>query len=837
MKAVVMAGGAGSRLRPLTVGRPKPMLPLVNQGVLGHILTLLSEHGITDVIMTLQYMAATIEDYYGDGSGYGVNIRYVVEDTPLGTAGSVANARQYLDEPFIVISGDALTNFNLREIISYHEEKQAEATIVLYHVTEPLDYGVIVTDQDGRITRFLEKPSWGEVASDTVNTGIYVLDPAVLDRIPVNTTYDWASQVFPRMLDSGAPLYGYAAPGYWCDIGNFSEYRRANADLLRGLVFPTSTLGTHIGGDIWVGRDVDIAPDAQLFGPIYLGNEVQIKGGVVMRGPSVVRDYTIVDSRARIDRTIIWRNCYIGEDVELRGAIVSRQCSLRAKSALYEGVVVGDNSIIGEGAVLHTGVKLWPGKEVDPGAIVKSSIIWGSQGRRVLFGRYGVTGVVNVDLTPEFAARLGAAFGATLPRGSVVTINRDQNAGSRMLKRAVISGLPSAGVNVTDLQTVPIPVARHYTANSPASGGVHVRISPFDQRVVDIRFFGNDGMNLSKHEERDIERVFFREDFRRAFMDGIGQISYASDAISRYTAAFLASVDQDAIRAAGFNVVVDYAFASTSQVLPDILQILGVNTTPLGARVDPSYISLDEEVFLAERRRLRVIVNALGSDLGVRLDVGGEKMFLADHTGGLVPEAISCAAMVELALRTWPGSTVAVPVNQSTVLEQIAQRHGGRVIRTPVDPASIMQTASQSDVVLAADGTGFFLFPRFQPVADSMMAVVMLLQWLAQHEVRLQDVVASLPPIHTVSSTVHCAWDSKGAVMRRLQSQASDSSVQMIDGIKVSLEDERWVLIRPDPDRPLFHVTAEAGTDEEAEDLLAEYSTLVAELVQLRSQP
>lgn len=834
MKAVVMAGGAGSRLRPLTVGRPKPMLPLANQGVLGHILTLLSHHGITDVIMTLQYMASMIEDYYGDGSTYGVRIRYVVEDTPLGTAGSVANARQYLDEPFIVISGDALTNFNLSEIVAYHESKKAEATLVLAHVVDPLDYGVIVTDQEGRVTRFLEKPSWAEVASDTVNTGIYVLDPSVLERIPANVSYDWASQVFPQMLHSGAPLFGYAPPGYWCDIGNFEEYRRATSDLLRGQVFDTSTLGTHIGGDVWVGREVDIAPDAQLFGPIYLGHEVQIKSGVVIRGPTVVRDYTIVDSRAHIDRSIIWRNCYIGEDVELRGAIVSRQCSLRAKSALYEGVVVGDNSVIGEGAALHAGVKLWPGKEVDAGAVVKSSIIWGSQGRRVLFGRYGVTGVVNVDLTPEFAARLGAAFGATLPRGSFVTINRDQHPGSRMLKRAVIAGLPSSGVNVQDLQTVPIPVARYYTARSNAAGGVHVRISPFDQRVVDIRFFGSDGMNLSKHQQRDIERVFFREDLRRAFMTGIGQISYAIDAIPRYSAGFLAAVDQDAIRAAGFDIVVDYAFASTSQVLPDILQSLGVNTTPLGARVDPAHISMEEEVFLEERRRLGVIVSALGSDLGVRLDVGGEKMFLVDHTGAQVPEPISCAAMVDLALRTWPGSTVAAPVNQSSALEKIAQRHGGQVIRTAVDQASIMHTANNADVVLAADGIGSFFFPRFQPVADGMMAVVMLLQWLAQHRVSLQDVVAGLPPIHTVSAAVQCAWDAKGAVMRRLQTQTSAGDVQVIDGVRFSLGAGRWVLVRPDPDRPLFHVTAEADDEEEAAALLAEYRTLVEELAQQR---
>lgn len=835
MKAVVMAGGSGSRLRPMTVGRPKPMLPLVNQVVLGHILDLLRAHKITDVVVTLQYMASAIEDFFGDGSSFGTRLRYVVEETPLGTAGSVANARQYLDDTFLVISGDAVTNFNLQDIVDFHKAKRSLATLALYHVAEPLDYGVIVTDADGRITRFLEKPSWGEVASDTANTGIYVLEPEVFDLIPPGQPYDWGTQVFPKMLVAGMPMYGYVAPGYWCDIGNFSEYRRATADVLRGKVFPTSSFGAHIGGDIWVGENVDIAPDAQLFGPIYLGDEVQIKSGVVMRGPSVVRDYTIVDNRAQIDRSIIWRNCYIGEDAELRGAIVARQCSIKAKAALYEGVVVGEGSVVGEGAVVHAGAKLWPGKEVDPGAVVKTSIIWGSQGRRVLFGRYGVTGVVNVDLTPEFAARLGAAFGATLPRGSVVTINRDGHAGSRMLKRAVISGLPSAGINVRDLQTVPIPVARFYTRAIGAASGVHVRISPFDQRVVDIRFFDSEGMNLSKHAERNVERVFFREDFRRAYMDGIGNISYAPEAASLYNQAFLKSVDQQAVRGAAFNIVVDYAFASTSQVLPDIFQALGVNTTPLGARVDPAYISLEHETFEEERRRLAVIVQALGSDLGVRLDVGGEKVFLADDRGRTVPDAVACAVMVELALRSSPGGVAAVPVHLSSVFERIARQHQGSILRTPVDVALVMQSAHNANVLMAADGAGAFVFPDFQPVVDGMMAVARLLQMLAQHQVRLSDLIDSLPPFHVASTTVECSWENKATVMRRLQQHFAQADVQVTDGIKVFLNEDEWLLARPDPDRALFHVTAEAAGSERADQLAADHAALVAELAASRT--
>ena len=834
MKAVVMAGGAGSRLRPLTVGRPKPMLPLVNQVVLGHILELLRNHGITEVVVTLSYMASMIEDYFGDGSSMGVRIRYSIEESPLGTAGSVAHARQYLDDTFLVISGDAVTNFNLAEIIAFHKEKKAMATIVLYHVPEPLDYGVIVTDADGRVTRFLEKPSWSEVTSDTVNTGVYVLEPEVLDLIPTGQLFDWSSDVFPQMLEKGLPVYGCVVPGYWCDIGNISEYRRATAEALAGQVFDNKTFGTHIGGDIWVGENVDIAPDAQLYGPIYLGNEVQIKAGVMVRGPSVVRDYTIVDNRAQIDRSIIWRNCYIGESAEIRGAIVGRQCSIKAYSSLFEGVVIGEGSVVGEGAVIHSGVKLWPGKEVDAGAVVKTSIIWGSQGRRVLFGRYGVTGVVNVDLTPEFAARLGAAFGATLPRGSVVTINRDGHAGSRMLKRAVISGLPSAGVNAKDLQSVPIPVARFYTRKTSAAAGVHVRISPFDQRTVDIRFFGSDGMNLSKHEERNIERVFFREDFRRAYMDNIGIIGYASDAIPLYCDEFLNRVDQKAIRDAGLKIVIDYAYASTSEVLPDILQKLGVNTTPLGARVDPTYISLEQEAFQEERKRLAIIVAALGSDLGVRLDVGGEKMFLADDTGQMIPDPVVCAALVELVLRSAPGCSVAVPVTLSSAFERIAKRHGGSILRTQVDIASLMVAANNTDVIMAADGSGSFIFPEFQPVADAMMAMVKLLEYLAHHRVRFSEVVAGLPTFQVHSTTVPCSWDSKGAVMRRLQQEFAEFDIQLVDGIKIFFNEWEWVLARPDPDRPLFHVAAEAQTVSRSEEILETHAQLVGRLAQNR---
>ncbi len=829
MKAVVMAGGEGSRLRPLTIGRPKPMVPMVSKPVMGHILDHLKRQGITEIVVTLYFMPEVIQSYFGDGSNLGMNIHYAIEETPLGTAGSVKNAQEFLDEPFVIISGDAVTDIDLQEVIAFHQERGAKATLTLYRVPNPLEYGVIITDAEGKITQFLEKPSWGEVISDTVNTGIYVIDPSVLDLIEEGVQTDWSKDVFPKLLESGQPLYGYVAGGNWTDVGDISEYMRASSDVLLRRV-QTEQAGKHIGGDIWVGSGVEIAPDAQLYGPIYLGEEVKIKGGVVIHGPTVIRDYTILDNRVHIYLSIIWRNNYIGECAEIRGAIVGRQCTVKSKAILYEGAVVGDNCIIGEGAVLHANVKIWPEKEIEPGATVKASIIWGARGRRVLFGRFGVTGVVNVDLTPDFAAKLGAAFGATMPKRSTVTINRDPHRSPRMIKRAIISGLPSAGIHAADLESVPIPVARYYTNVTDAVGGVHVRLSPFDQRVVDIRFFDGQGHSLSKAVERGIERVFFREDFRRVYLDEIGTINYAPAVAETYVNGFLSVLDVQAIRQREFRIVVDYAYAPTAEVLPQIMTRLGVEVVPLSSHVDGDKMSLTHSEFDREIGVLARITGVLETDLGVRLDVGGEKIFLIDRNGQHVPEMKAAAAMATLALRANPGGAIVVPVHMPGIFEQIAAEYGGKVLRCKVDPYALMERSSAEGVIMAADGVGNFVFPQFQAAIDGLMATAKLLEFLATQQTNLADIVAGLPAFHVDHHEVACPWEAKGTVMRLLNQQYKDQRGDLIDGIKILLGEEGWVLILPDPDFARFHIYTEARSESEAQELAERYARIVKEL-------
>lgn len=831
MKAVVMAGGVGSRLRPLTIERPKPMVPLMNKPVLGHILELLKRHNITEVVITVQYLASLIQDYFGNGSSLGMTIHYSVEETPLGTAGSVKNAQKYLDDTFIVISGDALTNFDITSLVAYHKSINTLATLALYSVSNPIEYGVITLNNDSQILRFQEKPGRGSVMSDHVNTGIYVLEPEILDYFGFNVTFDFAKDLFPMVHERGHPVYGYVAEGYWCDVGNIPEYMRATADCLTGKVEGLD-LGPYIGNGIWASPDVEIAPDAHLEGPIYLGRSVQIKSGAVIRGPTSIRDYTVIDNEAQIDRSIFWRNCYVGERAQISGAVVMRQCSLKNNCTVFEGAVIGDGTIIGEGAIIHPSVKIWPGKEVEPNATVNSSIIWGSQGRRALFGRFGVTGVVNIDLTPEFSAKLGASFGATLPKGAVVTLNRDMHRSPRMIKRAIISGLPSAGVNVSDLGSQPLPVVRYYTQKSDAQGGIHVHLSPFDQRLINIQFMDSKGFSLTKSQERSIEHIFFREDYRRVYMDDIGSIDYAQGVRELYLADFFKMLNTKAIRDANFYLVVDYGEAPIADMMPAILDKLQCNVVALNANANEARIPPTEEDFRAALGQLQTITKALGTQLGVRMAAGGEKLYLVDNNGMLLDNVITSAAMVELAFRDAPGSVAAVPIHLPIIFEKIAQRHGGSIIRTEIDTNTLIKSACNNNVIIASDGEGSFIFPDFQCAVDGLMALAKMLEFLATQEVTLSEVVAGLPTYHMAERKVSCVWEAKARVMRLINEKFGGNN-QKFNGVRVMKDAERWVFIVPDPEQPLFRIIAEADSQDEAEALVDEYANTVEKMAPL----
>jgi mannose-1-phosphate guanylyltransferase/phosphomannomutase len=827
MKAVIMAGGEGTRLRPLTSNAPKPMLPLVNEPMMEHIVRLLKQHGFDEIVVTVAFMANHIRTYFGDGSDFGVRMVYATEETPLGTAGSVRNAMDELDERFLVISGDVLTDLDLSALVNAHVENEALATIGLVRVENPLEFGIVITREDGSIERFLEKPSWGQVFSDTINSGIFVLEPEIFDYIEADRPVDFSSEVFPRLLDEGRPIFGAVGEGYWEDVGTLEAYLRAHKDILDGRV-KLEVPGFEMSDGVHVGEGAEIHPEVKLEGPAVIGENCRIEAGVRLGPYTVLGTNVRVRANTDLERVVIHDNSYLGEGVRLRGTTVGRSCDLRGGVRGEEGVVLGDECFIGDNAVLASGVKIYPFKTVETGAVINSSIVWESRGSRSLFGRVGVAGLANVDITPELASRVAMAYATTLKKNSTVITSRDSSRSARMLKRAFMAGLNASGVNVLDLEVASVPVTRFLTRRPEMSGGITIRLVDGDAQSCVIRFFDANGTDFTEDAQRKVERLFLREDFRRVFPAEIGDIGFPPRALEQYTAALEATVDISAIREAKFKIVVDYAYGSSAFVMPNVLAKLGADVLGVNPYASTSgAIGFDRD---QHAEQVATLVRASGAHLGAVLDPDGEHLTLIDDAGHVLSDEQALLALLTLVSGHLLGDTVAVPVTVTSHAEQIASAHNVRVRRTKTSTSALMDAASEPGVGFSASTNGGFILPGFLPAFDAAANLVKVLELLARSGERLSTVVGRLPRTHICHETVVTPWEQKGMVMRSLVEMSKDREVQLIDGVKVR-HDGGWALALPDPEEPVTHVWAESGTDAEAKSLAKEYARRIRQLL------
>lgn len=830
MKAVIMAGGQGTRLRPLTSNQPKPMLPVVNRPMMEHIVKLLVRYGFEEMIVTLQFLPTLVSNYFGDGHEWGAKITYSTEFVPLGTAGSVKHASRFLDDTFLVISGDALTDIDLSKVIEFHRHNNAVATLALIRAVNPLEFGIVVTDADGHIERFLEKPNWGQVFSDTINTGIYVLEPKVLEFIPEGRSFDFSKDLFPYLLEKGYPIFGHVADGYWCDIGNFDQYISAHKDILDGKVM-IDPPGFRLTENVWVGESVEIAPEVELRGPVVLGDHCKVEKGAVVREYTVLGHNVVVKQDSFVHRAVIYDNSYIGDGCHLRGCVVGKNCDLKGNVRLEEGVVVGDECLIGENVLVNHDVKIYPFKTVETGATVNTSIIWESKGLRTLFGKKAVSGIMNIDVTPEHALRIAMAYGSSLPVGANVVTSRDASRSARTIKRAVITGLNAAGVNVSDLETSPSPVNRFAIGAERAMGGVDVRISAFDPQSIEIRFFDELGIDISEAKQRDIEKIFYQANFRRAFVNEIGAILFPPRMLEMYVNSLLQKLDLDRLREKRFRVVIDYAFGSTSLVLPSILGKIGCDVLSLNSFTDEKKVTLTQEELNASIRNLSEMVRTSEAELGVLIDNAGEKLYLLDDRGAQIPPQTTLALFVKLLCETGKRGKIAVPISISSCVEDITRNCGNEVVRTKVSRSELMRAALDKDAIFAGAGGGGFIFPAFLPTYDAMASTAILLDSLSVIERPLSELVGELPPIHLLSEEIPASWDQKGLIMRRLVEETDEGRLELIDGVKVHLDGSAWILILPDPDEPTLHLICEAEDDSRAARIIGEFTKKIMEIV------
>jgi mannose-1-phosphate guanylyltransferase/phosphomannomutase len=823
MKAVIMAGGFGTRLRPLTTNIPKPMVPMAGKPVMEHIITLLKKHGIEDIIAILYFQSEQIESYFHDGSKWGVKISYIRAEADFGTAGSVKNAQSLLDDQFIIISGDVVTDFDLTEAISFHKERKAEATIVLARVENPLSFGIVITNKNNKITRFLEKPGWGQVFSDTVNTGIYILEPHVLDLIPSKTEFDFSKNLYPFMLGKKMRLYGYVAPGYWRDIGNIEEYFLAHQDILDGKVnikLPGKPLDFP-GARVLVGDNTFISHGAQFSGTVVIGDNVKI-GPRARIFQSAIGDNSIIGRDADLNRLVSWDGVSIGPKAKISEAILCRNSFVGEEAIIEENCILSDHSRVGEGCWIKRNVKIWPNKEVEAGATLSTSLVWGERWSRELFADSKVTGVGNTELTPEFAAKLGAAFGAMLGEGRTVAVCRGPSNSTRMINRAVISGLMSTGINIEDLQTTPIPVIRRELRSGRLGGGVHTRLTPEGNEEVDIIFLDQNGGDLPTSKSKTIERLFFREDFRRASIAGTGQIEFPPRVIESYRDSFIPYIDKAAFEKASPKVVIDYSYGGASEIMPGILGELGIDAVSLNAFIDQRKVYYFTQFQREALKQLGAIVKSLNSDIGFLLNPGAEKFMAVDEEGNVVSLQKMLLKVTQLYFEIAKPKKIAAPVTASAGLEMIADEFGARIVWIPSDHQAMMEAAATEGIDFVVGTKGGFIFPGFQLGVDAMFVTVKILELLVRSGKKLSEVTGDWDRLHMAEKEVACAWGKKGQVMRALMAHSERSARIIVDGVRLS-EDDGWVLIRPDRKKAFFYILAESYSEETAKELVKEY--------------
>ncbi len=368
MQAVILVGGEGTRLRPLTYTIPKPVIPMMNLPFLHFQISLCKRYGITDIILSTSYLSSVFEEVFGDGSDWGVRLTYVTEEEPLDTCGAVKNVEGHIRDTFLVFNGDVLTDLDLSALIAYHQEKKALVTITLTPVEDPTAYGLVPIDDQGRILEFLEKPGLDQVVTDLINAGTYVLEPEVLERVPVAQRFSFERQLFPGLLEEGKPMFGFRSTAYWLDIGTPEKYLMAHRDILDGKLhfdFP----GEEVEPSVWVGENTVIEESAKIYGPVLMGSNCHVGRGAVVSSQTVLGDGCYVGEGSQVDDSVLLsgvclaEKCVVSSSVLGRGVKLGKNVQVSGLSVLGEGVEVGDDN------EFKSGIRVWPFRRIEADTI------------------------------------------------------------------------------------------------------------------------------------------------------------------------------------------------------------------------------------------------------------------------------------------------------------------------------------------------------------------------------------------------------------------------------------------------------------------------------------
>ena len=698
MKAVIMAGGEGSRLRPLTCNLPKPMAQLCGRPTLEYILDLLHLHGCTDAAVTVRYLHTQISRHFSKNNYKDISLKFIEETAVLGTAGSVKNAvGKGVAEPILIISGDALCDIDLTAAMQHHKLKNADVTIVATKVSDPREYGLINFDEESRVVGFTEKPGWELAFSRFANTGIYIVNPNILAEIPDNVEYDFAKDLFLKLLESNKHLSVYQSNAYWCDIGDLDSFRTCQVDILNGKVKTSLSKDESLKarGKIFLADSMPVG-DFKIVPPVFMGANVTIGHASVIGPNAIINNGVTVGAFSKIQNSCILDDAYIGDNCALNGAIIASGASIKQSSQIFEGAVVGSGAIIGANSQLLANVRVWPNKNIADNMRVVDNIKDGFN-RPDIFDDNGISGEIGADITPEFCAKLGAALGSC-KAGEKIGIAYQSGRISSTIFQTIVAGALSTGSAVWDFGKITYSQACYYTAISGINLAIYITNGP----QVSIKLIGRGGMPIARNLERDIESRLIRGEFSRCSWNSYKPISDMT----------------------GLDLLYKQELYKQQQG-----GLKGVAILPQGVSVEGEKLFLDTCLKLGINTEKGAVFT---------LSEDGTSFTIKDESVGFVSadKIFSIACMIELE----SGYDLVIEQNSPLIIDTLAKLYKRKVTRFLACPCD----DKSEEVRLLAN-------KRFH-LRDGLMMTLYILNYMNFHSLSIADLLAKLPK-YNVSET------------------------------------------------------------------------------------
>lgn len=776
LKAIIMAGGEGSRLRPLTCDCPKPMLRLLGKPLMERAIRLLQKYGIHEIGATLGYLPESIEDSFGDGERLGVQLRYYVEPAPLGTAGSVKQAQDFLNERFIVLSGDGATDFDLSAALRFHESHGGPATLILKKSGTPQEYGMVVTGADGRIRSFHEKPGRCDVFSDCINTGIYILEPEILRHIPADRPYDFGHDLFPALLEADIPLYGWTAEGYWCDVGDVAAYLQVHVDALDGklrLDGPEDRQSGPCDGAI-------LEPGCVIEAPCWIAPGAHVCSGAHIGAYSVVGENCFVASGAGVKRSVLFPGVRVEAGAQLRGCVVGCGAVIAEGAQLFEESCVGSHSIVGARSVLPPGVKLWPEKSLPEGERPEENIVWGSRREQRFVG-----GALQLESPAQAARSVCACVAEMKPRE--LLLGRGASTVAAALWHAVAAGAMAQGVQLIDAGVCSLPQLRHALKSLRADAAMLVE----DARLIPLC---SDGARIPEKTQRAILKLCERQDYAGPFSG----ITRAIQSTGRTDIAYIADAAA--------------AFEADPLLAPEIA--LCAQNSHL--------LSLAERSFVRAGLRVRCEWNpeafqVAPGELGILFSDSGEQAsFITDRERmSEVERQLACAwtALEAGELR------LILPVYASRAVDVLAERYGAGAACLAGEPAAWMHALADRaprQFLLQLDGIQFAL--RF-------------LSRLTEAGIAYDSWRKDMPAAFRSTRSMQVPSTQSGRLLHALAEEVPDA--ELGGGVRL-MRNGGWAWLGPDERCAGLQIVTEAASMEAARELCDFYGGEIERLLSLR---